>query len=57
MTNRELNIQYDNEQKLKQKTENYDFTEIDLAIRRMVALNGMKKDLENYQNLKTLYQD
>jgi hypothetical protein len=56
MNNREKNNQYDNEQVIKPKTVKYEFTELDLAVRRMVALSGFEKDSEYYAQLKEQYQ-
>ena len=56
MSNREKNINFDNEQLIKPKMKNFDFSEVDLAIRRMVAMAGFEKDQSNYQKMKEMYQ-
>jgi hypothetical protein len=56
MTNREKNNEYDNQQVIKPKTEFYNFSEVDLALRRMIALNGFERDSEYYAELKEQYQ-
>jgi hypothetical protein len=56
MNNRLKNIDYDNLQVIVPKKFNYDFSELDLAIRRMVAMAGFEKDQSNYQKMKEMYQ-
>jgi hypothetical protein len=56
MNNREKNIDYDNLQVIVQKKFNYDFSEVDLAIRRIVAMAGFEKDQNSYQKMKEMYQ-
>jgi uncharacterized membrane protein len=56
MSNREKNNEYDNLQVVLPKKFNYDFTELDLAIRRMVTMAGFERDQSNYQKMKEMYQ-
>ena len=56
MSNREKNNEYDNLQVVLPKKFNYDFTELDLAIRRMVTMAGFERDQSNYQKMTERYQ-
>jgi hypothetical protein len=56
MNNRLKNIDYDNLQVIVPKKFNYDFSELDLAIRRMVSMAGFEKDQNSYQKMKEMYQ-
>jgi hypothetical protein len=46
----------ENEQVNAEKLENYDFTELDLAVRRWAAQTGHDDDQEYYRKLKEQYQ-
>jgi hypothetical protein len=46
----------ENEQVNTEKLENYDFTELDLAVRRWAAQTGHDDDQEYYRKLKEQYQ-
>ena len=46
----------ENEQVNNEKLENYDFTELDLAVRRWAAQTGHDDDQEYYRKLKEQYQ-
>jgi len=56
MSNREKNIDYDNLQVIVPKKFNYDFSEVDLAIRRMATITGFEKDQNMYQKMKEMYE-
>ena len=56
MSNRELNNNYDNEQVIKPITHFYDFSAVDFALRRIVAMSGFEKDQTNYQKMKEMYE-
>lgn len=46
----------ENQQVNTEKLENYDFTELDLAVRRWAAQTGHDDDQEYYRKLKEQYQ-
>jgi len=56
MSNREKNINYDNEQVIKPITHFYDFTAVDFALRVMATYSGFEKDQNNYQKMKEMYE-
>jgi len=56
MNNRLKNIDYDNLQVIVPKKFNYDFSELDLALRKMAALTGHENDQNAYQKMKEMYE-
>jgi hypothetical protein len=39
-----------------EKSENYDFTELDLAVKRWAALTGHENDQDWYRKMKEMYE-